>query len=129
MFLASGPPLPVEMLNPSGVLTSRLRGGTVFQKGHFRELGKARLVMQSDGNLVVYVEGNRVRWASNTAGAGHRARLQTDGNLVVYNVSNRALWASNTCCNQGYDLHVQEDGNVVIYAPGWRATWATKTKH
>jgi hypothetical protein len=70
----AGNPLPLEVLYPSGVLTWALRSGTVFQKGHFCEFGKARLIMQSDGNLVVYDETNRVRWASDTAGTGHHAR-------------------------------------------------------
>lgn len=54
----------------------------------------ARLIMQSDGNLVIYDEFNRARWASNTVGRGWTARLQTDGNFVVYTRSNRPVWAS-----------------------------------
>jgi hypothetical protein len=125
----AGGPLPVGISHPSGVLTWMLHGGTVFQKGHYCQLGKAKLIMQPDGNLVVYDENNHARWASNTAGAGHHTQFQPDGNFVVYDASNHALWASNTCCNQGYNLHVQEDGNVVIYAPGWSSKWATHTNH
>lgn len=88
----------------------------------------ARLVMQSDGNLVIYDEFNRARWASNTVGQGWTARFQTDGNLVVYTRSNRPVWASNTDGHAGSRLVVQDDGNVVIY-DGSRAVWASGTNH
>ncbi|MGA4840713.1 hypothetical protein [Streptomyces sp. G45] len=88
----------------------------------------ARLVQQSDGNLVVYDEFNRARWASNTVGKGWTTVFQTDGNLVVYTRSGRAVWASNTDGHPGSRLVVQDDGNVVIY-DGSRAIWATGTDH
>ncbi|MGW8332677.1 hypothetical protein ACWGNF_25705 [Streptomyces sp. NPDC055808] len=88
----------------------------------------ARLVMQTDGNLVVYDEFNRARWASNTVGQGWTARFQTDGNFVVYTASNRAVWASNTNGHPGSRLVIQDDGNVVIY-DGSQAVWATGTNH
>ncbi|MEV0323106.1 hypothetical protein ACIBKX_33715 [Streptomyces sp. NPDC050658] len=88
----------------------------------------ARLVMQSDGNLVIYDEFNRARWASNTVGQGWTARFQTDGNLVVYTRSNRPVWASNTAGRPGSRLVIQDDGNVVIY-DGSRAVWASGTNH
>ena len=47
--------------------------------------GTARLIMQSDGNLVLYNKNGKALWASGTAGqAGDRLEVQTDGNLVVY---------------------------------------------
>jgi uncharacterized protein YkwD len=53
------------------------------------------LNMQSDGNLVQYADGRAV-WASSTSGADLRVILQTDGNLVIYNDRNAALWQSAT---------------------------------
>jgi hypothetical protein len=125
---------PLAAIHPSGVATWKLRGGTVFQKGDQCQWGKSLLLMQQDGNFVLYDENMRARWASNTAnGAGHHASFQTDGNLVVYNASGQPLRTgrvpSNTCCHQGYNLHVQSDGNVVIYAPAWQPRWATGTRH
>lgn len=52
-----------------------------------------RLVMQTDGNLVVYRAGNSVAWTSRTAGnPGARLVLQADCNLVLYSSANRPLW-------------------------------------
>ncbi|WP_406504046.1 hypothetical protein [Streptomyces sp. NBC_00212] len=88
----------------------------------------ARLVMQSDGNLVIYDEFNRARWASNTVGQGWTANFQGDGNFVVYTRSGHPVWASNTEGHPGSRLVIQDDGNVVIY-DGSRAVWASGTNH
>ena len=56
-----------------------------------------RVIMQPDGNLVIYDSSSRPLWETNTAGSpGARLTLQPDGNLVVYSTSNIVLWASNT---------------------------------
>ncbi|KAG1339303.1 Mannose-specific lectin [Cocos nucifera] len=50
-------------------------------------------------------------------------RMQSDGNLVVYGNGNNPLWASNTGGNQGtYVCILQRDRNVVIYGPALWAT-------
>jgi hypothetical protein len=96
------------------------------------DTGKACLIMQSDGNLVVYDERGAPRWASNTAGRpGSVAAFQGDGNLVVYAPDGRPLWASNTASGDPENVNymcVQGDGNVVVYK--WpRPVWATNTAH
>ncbi|QIB48905.1 lectin [Streptomyces aureoverticillatus] len=88
----------------------------------------ARLVMQSDGNLVIYDEFNRARWATRTVGQGWTTSFQEDGNLVVYTRNGRAVWASNTAGHPGSRLVVQDDGNVVIY-DGSQAIWSSRTNH
>ncbi|MFE7135120.1 hypothetical protein ACFVIM_30110 [Streptomyces sp. NPDC057638] len=88
----------------------------------------ATLIMQSDGNLVIYDEFGRARWASNTVGRGWTAQFQPDGNFVVYTRSNRPVWSSRTHRHPGSRLVVQDDGNVVIY-DGSRAVWASRTEH
>jgi len=42
------------------------------------------LVMQRDGNLVVYREDGQAMWASNTIGDNYSMVLQGDGNLAIY---------------------------------------------
>lgn len=54
------------------------------------------VVMQGDGNLVWY-DGTKVLWKSNTAGNyGARLEMQADGNAVIYTPANKAIWSSNT---------------------------------
>jgi hypothetical protein len=86
------------------------------------------LVLQDDGNLVLY-DNNRVpQWASGTQGqAVSECLMQDDGNLVIYGFSNNPIWASGTQANPGSFLRVQDDGNVVIYKPN-APLWATGTQ-
>lgn len=88
--------------------------------------GSYKLVMQQDGNLVLY-KGNTPLWASNTDGvAVDFCIMQDDGNLVLYGFASNAVWASNTNGQPGSFLVVQDDGNVVIYRPNF-PVWATNT--
>ncbi len=88
--------------------------------------GRFRLVLQSDGNLVLYRVGGAVLWAINPGvHAVTKAIMQGDGNFVVYGPEG-PYWASNTAPNPGSFLIVQDDGNVVIYGPGG-PLWSTGT--
>lgn len=84
------------------------------------------LIMQEDGNLVVYDQDHKARWAAMTGGEGNTARFQADGNLVVYDNAGQPLWASQTDGNPGAVLVFQADGNVVIKS-GDTVHWATGT--
>jgi len=92
--------------------------------------GNYVLVMQPDGNLVLYrgecVDNATPRcavWHTHTSrepGNYHLA-VQDDGNLVIYrghppDDASKAIWDSHTSRAGGdYYLAVQDDGNVVIY--------------
>ncbi|MFD1271708.1 hypothetical protein ACFQ51_06085 [Streptomyces kaempferi] len=89
---------------------------------------RSRLIMQTDGNLVLYDESGKARWASRTQGPGNTAVFQADGNLVVYGAQAKPLWASNTQGADGATLKVLEDGNMVI-AIDDRIAWQTGTAH
>ncbi len=76
------------------------------------------LVMQTDGNLVLYYQSQAdPLWNSNTEGnAGAYAVMQTDGNLVVYPANGgSALWSSGTNGTPNATLVMQDDGNAVVY--------------
>jgi len=89
--------------------------------------GEYTLIMQSDGNLVLY-QGSTALWASGTVGSGaDEAIMQGDGNFVVYTGSGTPVWASNTAGDTGAYLDVQDDGNVVIYGASGSALWSTGT--
>ncbi|MGW1917253.1 hypothetical protein ACWCQS_42960 [Streptomyces sp. NPDC002076] len=98
-----------------------------------------RLVMQMDGNLVMYRRRDGAAiWSARTSGhAGAYAVMQTDGNLVVYKSTGGpgkggALWATGTSGHSGAYAYMQNDGNLVVYkntgGPGkGGALWATGT--
>jgi hypothetical protein len=81
--------------------------------------GKYKLIMQSDGNLVLYrVYDNYALWNSGTAGqAVSRVIMQDDGNLVIYLTNGRPIWSSRTQGNPGSHLRLQDDGSLAIYKP------------
>jgi hypothetical protein len=81
-----------------------------------------RLIMQADGNVVLYDHQSHPIWTTNTKGCTPREfAMQTDGNLVLYSTDNKPRWASGTHNNPGAFLNVQDDGNLVIYREGSRA--------
>jgi hypothetical protein len=113
----------------------------------------AHLVMQTDGNLVIYNASNAAIWATytlhnpnhmayinttlwpgtlfpgqsiDTADRRYHLVLQKDGNLVLYS-PNRALWASGTDGRSVSFLTMQSDGNLVLYDSNFRALWYTRT--
>ena len=103
---------PGEMLRAEEYLTSR---------NH-----QYRLVMQRDGNLVLYGPGRHPLWAANTEGQRvEKCIMQSDGNLVLYHRNGQPVWASNTVGKPGSYLLIQNDGNMVIYQP--QAVWASNT--
>jgi hypothetical protein len=83
------------------------------------------LIMQSDGNVVLYNSESKPLWWTNTVGTAAREFImQTDGNLVLYGGGgntrepHHAYWASKTQGNPGAFLNVQNDGNLVVYRAG-----------
>lgn len=90
--------------------------------------GLYTLIMQSDGNLVLYDNKGKAIWATGTDGSGAIAcDMQQDGNLVLYTNPGVPVWASGTDGNPGSGLTLQDDRNLVIYNPNGRAIWASGT--
>ena len=124
-------PKPVLVNIGAGTLAngSELRSGSA--KNYIRE-GDCKVVMQPDGNLVLYGPGNKAIWSSNTYKKGkgpYRVKMQTDGNLVLYDSTNKALWHSKTY-GKGrgpYRAKLQPDGNFVVYDSANKALWASGT--
>ncbi|MFD4551883.1 hypothetical protein [Streptomyces sp. NPDC058466] len=110
-----------------------IAGGTTLKSGWSTQASLTRLVMQSDGNLVMYrLRDGAAIWSTHTSGhPGAYAVMQTDGNFVVYDAANRFLWNSNTVSPGAWAI-LQNDGNFVVYkstgGPGvGGALWASNT--
>jgi hypothetical protein len=111
----------------AGAYSDHLNENESLTKGQWLRSnnGQYTLVMQDDGNFVLYGRG-RALWASNTEGrAVNNVIMQSDGNLVIYGYP-QPIWASNTVNNPGAHLVMQDDGNAVIYIAR-KAIWATGT--
>ncbi len=105
-----------------------LKGGTLYPQQSLQMANRSRtLIMQRDGNLVLYSNGQPV-WASFTQGnPGAFMTMQSDGNLVVYSKDFRPLWATYTNNNPGSTVVLQDDGNIVIYNAGGAPVWHSRT--
>jgi hypothetical protein len=96
-----------SLTSPGGAFIAALQGDgnfVVYRVGNNTALwasntfgkGGVKLIMQNDGNLVLYTASNQPVWASNTAGKGTSfARMQDDGNFVVY-IQGSPTFATNT---------------------------------
>ncbi|MFF3430447.1 trypsin-like serine protease [Streptomyces sp. NPDC002602] len=104
-----------------------VKSGQTLQSGETLASENAQLIMQDDGNMVLYHRtGGQNKggalWASGTGGnPGAFARMQPDGNFVVYKKGSTgdeaagALWASGTAGNASARLELQGDANLVVY--------------
>jgi len=120
----------------NGLGSYTFRGGNVLTPGMklypnqyiLTNNAKAYLVLQSDGNLVLYGERGKYLWDSGTAGQNvYRLVMQGDGNLVLYRANGTAAWHTGTYGRNGARLVLQDDGNLVIYSTTNVPLWYTKT--
>lgn len=87
--------------------------------------GRYRLVMQVDGNLVIYDRGQAIWHTRSSGNPGARLEVQSDGNLVVYSKANAPLWYSRTSA-VNTKLILQDDGNLVLYSSAGVPLWWSK---
>ncbi|MFJ8627840.1 hypothetical protein ACIRD3_34070 [Kitasatospora sp. NPDC093550] len=81
-----------------GIQVASMAEPGVLYRNDRLEAGDTRLIMQGDGNLVMYRNtgnGDVPLWSTHSAGCGDRAIMQGDGNLVVYGTGTRICWANN----------------------------------
>ncbi len=109
---------PTTTIPPNKALVGTLDAGQTRTSPN----GAYVFAMQTDGNLVHYA-GGRARWSSATFVPGSRVVLQADGNLVVYTPQNRATWASGTSGIPGAWAAVRNDGRVSVYRPDGTVAW------
>lgn len=111
-------PVACGRLDPGALLTS---GRSVRSCN-----GAINLVMQTDGNVVLYDSAGASWVAPGTVNQGtNQLVMQTDGNLVAY-ANGTPRWASGTGV-AGSRLAVQDDCNLVVYSPAGQALWSSNT--
>jgi hypothetical protein len=138
-------PTPTALATPTRIawgcsnqgFFARMNGGATLPPGGcaIASNWNTVLIMQLDGNLVIYDFYAKPLWGSNTMGGNKDrfAAMQQDGNFCIYPnypEMHNALWCSNTSGHSGAFLAVQDNGNIVVYdAEGVRSLWETGTKH
>jgi hypothetical protein len=89
--------------------------------------GYTTLSLSSDGVLQLTQDYQTVWSAGVSAGTDSKLIMQGDGNLVLYNKTGSPLWHTATSGNGASKLYVQEDGNMVIYKDTGESTWSSGT--
>jgi hypothetical protein len=112
---ASADPLPARATLAPG---DRLVPGQALLSHDDRH----RLVLQQDGNLVLYGrpptpgDAPAILFSTDTFGQNMRElRMQDDGNLVLYRMDGTAAWDTRTAGRPVDMAIVQNDGNFVLY--------------
>lgn len=100
---------------------SLLAGQTIYSSNN-----AYHLVMQTDGNAVIYDNTPTAIWNSHTQGSGAvRLIMQDDGNLVIYTTT-AAVWNTGTQGHGTSRAVLQDDGNFVIIDDNGDVTWNSK---
>ena len=90
---------------------------------------KSLLVMQEDGNLVLYNTADaNAMWSSETFQPGSFLANQIDGNLVIYSGTS-VIWQTATTDYKAGFLSIQDDQNLVLYLTtdsGFIPAWSSK---
>lgn len=88
--------------------------------------GRFRLIMQGDGNLVLYSPNRPIWWTGTNGRPAVRLAVQGDGNMVLYG-NTTYFWATWTHGSGNVVLIVQNDGNLVLYNQQGRPVWNSRT--
>ncbi|MBV9594782.1 MAG: hypothetical protein JO147_13425, partial [Actinobacteria bacterium] len=85
--------------------------------------GNFSLVMQADGNVVLYDAVGRPQWSSGTLHGSSYLSLQADGSLALFwRTGNQRIGSGSAAT-----LTLQNDGNLVLTAITGAALWASGT--
>jgi hypothetical protein len=129
----AAPPSVTTVATPSAApsvwTTLTVEATRVLNRGESVQTNRTRLLMQTNGDLVIIDEFGVTRWRSATAGPGDRTVFQNDGNLVVYDAQMFSLWTSRTPGNNGAVLELRANGDVCIVNSGGAVVWSSGTAH
>lgn len=110
-------------------MVDRLQDGEKLEVGQSltSKNGAYKVILQDDGNLVLY-SGDQAVWSTETSGQNVvRAEVQKDGNFVLY-TPDKPAWHSDTKGAKDVRLILQDDRNLVLYGfdgPAWSSNTQT----
>lgn len=120
---------PRSVGEPGSNLRDTMTGGQKLTSGQqiYSKNGSYYLVMQSNGNLVLYRHWGGYVWESRTSNSTNAyAVYQTDGNFAVYR-SNAKTCHSNTGGRGGRSLVLLGYGNLVNYTGTGSVLWNSRS--
>lgn len=89
--------------------------------------GTTTLTHQGDGNVVVRKSNRVLFQTNTAGQGSAALIMQADGNLVLYRSDGHPLFNTRTHGNPGAGMRVENDGRVVVYSPALATLWASDT--
>ncbi|MGI5145542.1 LamG-like jellyroll fold domain-containing protein [Plantactinospora sp. CA-294935] len=105
--------------------TNVLTRGEELTEGQYlrSDIGNYQLLMQDDGNLVLYQAGYPL-WDTATWGnPGAHLLFQVDGNVVLYSADDVPLWDTETWGSTADRLVLRDDGELVLLDTNGQVMW------
>ncbi|MFC6020040.1 LamG-like jellyroll fold domain-containing protein [Plantactinospora solaniradicis] len=105
--------------------TNVLTRGQKMTAGQYlrSDIGNYQLLMQIDGNLVLYQAGYPLWDTATWENPGSDLLFQTDGNVVLYSEANVALWSTKTWGTTADRLVLRDDGDLVLLDTNGQILW------
>jgi hypothetical protein len=119
------PQQPAKRATPNW-RSQTIHGTRVLQPGQNVHTNRMRLTLQTNGDLVLRDEHDKVVWSTGTHAANTHVVFQADGNFVLYSSTNATLWSSRTDGHDGAVLVLRANGDMAI-TQGSTVLWHTRT--
>ncbi|MFJ4809542.1 hypothetical protein [Streptomyces longwoodensis] len=116
--------------SPAQAANIYFKPGFRFNADDHYQSDRGYLIMQGDGNLVLYctTPAGKYLWDTATDGnPGAYAVFQEDGNLVVYTKEDIPIWDSGTWGRGATFARISNNGNFAIYRDINHPLWSTGT--
>jgi len=116
-------------INSSGKSTINSGSEIVPSKKYFSENKQYYMILQNDGNLVIYTNSGGFKWGSfNNLQVPLKAKkviIQSDGNFVFYGDNNRYLWGLDRkiSLKSGSNLSLSNSGELLLIGPNGEVLW------
>jgi hypothetical protein len=142
----SGHPKARAIMQVNGnLVVSDAASSAIWSSNSSAASGCPRLVIQEDGNVVIYTataiwssasRDDRMRagdvlepgWSlCSVSPEAYRLRMLADGNFTLFDGSGNELWSTATYGHAGAYASMQTDGNLVVYSSTGHALWSSGT--
>jgi len=104
--------------------TVTIAGTQVLNRGQSWSSNRLRFALGTDGNVVLTDQGRQVWQTGTSGRGGVRVVMQGDGNLVLYDTKSNTVWSTRTDAHVGAVLVLGADGTLKINQRGttlWQA--------